>query len=76
MSLDGAIAFSRARRSELLRLDESLQRLTNLDPRQGRIVELRFFGGLAVEETAHILGVSPKTVKREWSRPKHGSTEI
>jgi len=70
VSLDEAFVFSPEKSVELLKLDESLQRLTKLDPRQGRIVELRFFGGLTVEETAHVLGVSPKTVKREWSVAK------
>lgn len=56
--------------AELLRLDESLRRLAGLDFRQARVVELRFFGGLTVEETADVLGVSPKTVKRDWSMPK------
>jgi len=52
---------------QLLALDEALKRLSEIDPRQSRIVELRFFGGLSVEETAEVLGVSPKTVKRDWS---------
>ncbi|MGA7589386.1 MAG: ECF-type sigma factor, partial [Candidatus Sulfotelmatobacter sp.] len=51
-------------------LDESLDRLSAFDPRQGKIVELRFFGGLTVEETAEVLGISPKTVKRDWSIAK------
>ena len=55
---------------ELLKLDEALERLTMLDPRQGKIVELRFFGGLTVEQTADLLGISPKTVKRDWSVAK------
>jgi RNA polymerase sigma-70 factor, ECF subfamily len=70
VSLEDALVFSPQMSSELLRLDESLQRLTKLDPRQGKIVELRFFGGLTVEETAHVLGISPKTVKRNWSLAK------
>jgi RNA polymerase sigma factor (sigma-70 family) len=48
-------------------LDEALTDLAEMDPVQGRIVELRFFGGLTVPETAEILDVSPSTVKREWS---------
>ena len=48
-------------------LDEALQRLTLLDPRQGQLVELRFFGGLSIEETAEVMKLSPATVKREWS---------
>jgi len=68
--LEDALVFSPEKSPEYLRIDESLQRLTKLDPRQGRIVELRFFGGLTVEETAAVLGISPKTVKREWSMAK------
>jgi RNA polymerase sigma factor (TIGR02999 family) len=51
---------------DLIVLDDALSRLTTLDARQGRIVELRFFGGLSVEETAILVGVSERTVKREW----------
>jgi RNA polymerase sigma-70 factor (ECF subfamily) len=51
---------------ELLALDEALERLAQIDARQSRVVELRFFGGLTVEETAEALGISPKTVKRDW----------
>jgi RNA polymerase sigma factor (TIGR02999 family) len=51
---------------ELLDLDEALRRLTTLDERQGKIVELRFFGGLTVEEVAHVLGWSKSTVESEW----------
>jgi RNA polymerase sigma-70 factor (ECF subfamily) len=55
---------------DLLKLDEALERLSQLDPRQSKIVELRFFGGLTVEETAELLEISPKTVKRDWSMAK------
>jgi len=48
-------------------IDQALQRLEAIDPKQGRIVELRFFGGLSIEETAEVVGVSPATVKREWA---------
>lgn len=51
-------------------LDRALQKLEQLDPDQGKIVEMRFFGGLTVEETAAVLGVSPTTVKREWAVAK------
>jgi RNA polymerase sigma-70 factor (ECF subfamily) len=51
---------------ELLDLEEALQRLATMDPRQSRIVELRFFGGMTVEEIAHVLGVSRSTVEAEW----------
>lgn len=55
---------------DALDLDRALQRLEQLDPEQGRIVELRFFGGLTVEETASVLGRSPATIKREWALAK------
>jgi RNA polymerase sigma factor (TIGR02999 family) len=51
----------------LLALDEALGRLEALDPQKSRIVELRYFGGLGIEETAEVIGVSPATVKRDWS---------
>jgi RNA polymerase sigma factor (TIGR02999 family) len=51
---------------DLVTLDDALARLAVLDPRQARIVELRFFGGLTVEETAAVIGSSPRTVKRDW----------
>lgn len=51
---------------DLLELDEALQRLTALDPQQAKVVELRYFTGLGIEETAQVLGISPATVKREW----------
>jgi len=50
----------------LLALDEALARLATFDPQHSRIVELRFFGGLTLEETAAVLGISPKTVQRDW----------
>ena len=52
---------------DVLALDEALTRLAALDPDQARIVELRYFGGLSIEETAEAIGVSPATVKREWA---------
>jgi RNA polymerase sigma factor (TIGR02999 family) len=69
-SLDEALVFSPEQSLEFLRLDQSLHRLAELDPRQSKIVELRFFAGLTVEETAEVLQVSPKTVKRDWSIAK------
>lgn len=68
--LEGNFIFSPAQSAELLAVDESLQRLAKLDDRQSRIVELRFFGGLSVEEAAAVLGVSSKTVKRDWTVAK------
>jgi len=70
VSLDDAPELAVERDAELLALDEALERLTALDPRQGRIVELRYFGGLSIEETAAALSLSPATVKREWSMAK------
>ena len=55
---------------ELLALDEALENLEKIDPRKSRIVELRYFSGLSVEETAEVIGVSPVTVKREWRMAK------
>ena len=55
---------------EVLAVDRALTRLATLDPEQARIVELRFFSGLSVEETAHVLGRSPRTIKREWRLAK------
>lgn len=68
--LNEALVFSPGQSAELLRLDEALERLAKFDARQSKIVELRFFGGLSVEETAEFLGISPKTVKRDWSVAK------
>lgn len=55
---------------EILAVDEILARLAELDPQQARIVELRYFGGLSVEETAEALAISPRTVKRDWAMAK------
>jgi len=68
--LDDALAFSPERDTDLVALDEALSRLASLDERKSRVVELRFFGGLAVEETAEALGVSPDTVMRDWRLAK------
>lgn len=70
VSLDEAMVVSPERSEEFLELDRALDRLAALDSRQAKIVELRFFGGLTVEETAEILGISPKTVKRDWAVAK------
>lgn len=55
---------------EILAVEEGLTRLSELDPQQSRVVEMRYFGGLSVEETAEALGVSPRTVKRDWAMAK------
>jgi RNA polymerase sigma-70 factor (ECF subfamily) len=70
LPLDEALVFSPEYSEELLKLDEALDRLSQLDARQGRVVELRFFAGLSVEEAADFLRVSPKTVKRDWAVAK------
>ena len=67
LALDEALVFSPERSQELVRLDEALQRLEEKDKRASRVVELRFFGGLSVEESAKVLGTSPRTVEREWT---------
>jgi len=65
--LEEGLRLADDRPDELVDLDEALERLAEVDPRQERIVELRFFGGLSVEETAAVLDISPRTVKREWA---------
>jgi len=67
LSLDEATSFSDQRDVDLIALDKALRELERLDPQQTRIVELRFFGGLSIEETAAALRVSPATVKRDWN---------
>ena len=69
ISLDEAIV-SDARSAEVLALDDALKGLAKLDQRKSQIVELRFFGGLSIEETAGVLGVSPGTVMRDWTLAK------
>jgi RNA polymerase sigma-70 factor, ECF subfamily len=66
LSFDEAISFSKEKEVDLLSLDEALRDLAEIDEQQGKIVELRFFGGLTVEETAVVLQISPATVKRDW----------
>jgi RNA polymerase sigma factor (TIGR02999 family) len=70
MGLTEAIVMSQEQPADLLALDESLTHLAVLDPQQGRIVELRVFVGLTVEETAQVLNISPATVKRDWAVAK------
>ena len=67
ISLEDALVISKDRSADLLALDEALSRLAAKDPRQSRIVELRFFSGLSIEETAEVLGISVRTVKRDWN---------
>ena len=70
VSLDEAIDVSDERAGQLLALDDALERLAELDPQNSRVVELRYFGGLTLEETAEVLGVSRATVIREWRMAK------
>jgi len=67
LTLDDTTAVIKGRPVDLLALDDALSGLARLDPQQSRIVELRFFGGLSIEETADALNISPATVKRHWS---------
>jgi RNA polymerase sigma-70 factor (ECF subfamily) len=66
-TLDEAFVFRPDKSRDLLQLDEALTTLAEMDPRKSRIVELRFFGGLSVEETAAVLQISDRTVLREWN---------
>lgn len=68
--LDDAMIISREKAAEVVALDEALVVLSELDPKQSRVVELRFFGGLTIEETAEVLDLSPATIKREWMSAK------
>jgi RNA polymerase sigma factor (TIGR02999 family) len=67
---DLALAVDQKADVDLLRLDDALNRLAEIDPGQARIVELRYFSGFSIEETASVLGVSPSTVKRDWRSAK------
>jgi RNA polymerase sigma factor (TIGR02999 family) len=67
MSLDETVEWPAAQAVDVEELDEALDELARLDPQQSRIVELRFFGGLSIEETAQAVGASASTVKREWN---------
>jgi RNA polymerase sigma-70 factor, ECF subfamily len=70
LSLDEALDVCSEKSEELLALDELLTRLSVMDAQQARVVELRYFGGLSVEETAELIGVSTPTVKRDWAMAK------
>lgn len=67
LTLEGIAELPESRNLDLVALDDALHELEKLDPQQSRIVELRFFGGLSIEETSHVLGISPATVKRHWT---------
>jgi RNA polymerase sigma factor (TIGR02999 family) len=70
VSLEEAAAFAGQPAEHFLALDEALKFLESVDPQKSKIVELRYFGGLSIEETAEVLDVSPRTVRREWQRSK------
>jgi RNA polymerase sigma factor (TIGR02999 family) len=70
VTLDQEMISIEEQAADLLALDQALDELTDRSPRMGRIVECRFFGGLTVQETAEALGVSPRTVQRDWTRAK------
>lgn len=66
LSITSAEAFVKQSEVDLLALNEALEQLSEMDPQQGRIVELKFFGGLSIEETAEVLGIGHATVERDW----------
>ncbi len=70
IALDDAISFANQSQLDVVAVDDALSKLENLDERQARIVEMKFFGGLTVEEIGEVLSISPATVKREWSSAK------
>jgi RNA polymerase sigma factor (TIGR02999 family) len=67
LTLDEAVALPQLRRVDVVALDDALKSLAKLDAKQSQLVELRFFGGLTIEETARVMGSSPATIKREWA---------
>lgn len=70
VAMDVQAVASQERSVDLMALDEALQHLAKIDPQRGRIVELKYFGGLSNEESANVLGISPATVQRQWSGAK------
>ena len=70
LDIEGCAALSDQQAEELLNLNTALDRLEEMNPRQRRVVELRYFGGLSLEETSEVLNVSPITVKRDWLAAK------
>jgi RNA polymerase sigma factor (TIGR02999 family) len=70
VELDAALILPQKRNAEVIALDEALKILSQIDEQQGRIVEMRFFGGLSIEEIGEVLGLSRSTVKREWNVAK------
>lgn len=70
INLDDAVILSPEKSEELIALDEALERLANFDQMKSRIVEMRYFGGLSIEETAQALGIAPPTVSKHWRLAK------
>ena len=70
VTLDEGVVAAGTRQVDVLALDEALASLFEFDPRKGRVVELRYFGGLSVAETAEVLEISPETAKRDWKMAK------
>ncbi|HEX9001217.1 MAG TPA: ECF-type sigma factor, partial [Blastocatellia bacterium] len=70
LSLEEALDYGQDRAAELIALDDALHALATFDSRKSRVVELRYFGGLSVEETAQVLEIAPKTVTRDWNMAK------
>jgi RNA polymerase sigma factor (TIGR02999 family) len=70
VELDKAVNLARKQATELIALDDALSDLASIDPRKSKIVEMRYFGGMSVEETAEALGLSPITIMRDWSTAK------
>ena len=70
VSLNDALVVAEDQAAHFIALDEALRVLERLDPQKGKLVELRYFGGLSVEEAAEVMNVSPRTVRREWQRAK------
>jgi len=70
VSLNDALIVADEQATDILALDEALSALEQMDPQKARVVELRYFAGLTVEETAEVLNTSPRTVRREWRRAK------
>ena len=70
VTLDEALLPTRARGVEMLALDDALKSLSKIDARKGRVVELRYFGGLSVDESAEVLQISRETVMRDWKMAK------
>lgn len=70
IALDEAVSFSKEKELDVVAVDQALKKLEDLDARQARIVEMKFFGGMTIEEIGEVLDISPATVKREWSSAK------